>query len=222
MHLSAKMDSSVKVSGRLAGLITGWHLHPAPPPSPFGLSPRLMTSPTCASGGATPLSASMRKLRLFCLSPNQGPSLLETGGSCSAQDQSLSRLSRVSLPSLSVSLLSLSRLPPVSLLSLSCLSLSLSRLPPVSLPSLSRLSPVSLLSVSCLSATGFAAPAFLTFMPSWRMFPKMVLLAWLRGSKAFHGSQCYGVQWACPAFGTSPPHCLWHSVQQLILHRACL
>ena len=165
---------------------TYYRLASPPPPTPFGLSPRLMTSPTCASGGATPLSASVRKLRLFCLSPNQGPSLLETGGSCSAQDQSLSRLS------------------------------------PVSLPSPSRLSPVSLLSVSCLSATGFAAPAFLTFMPSWRMFPKMVLLAWLRGSKAFHGSQCYGVQWACPAFGTSPPHCIWHSVQQLILHRACL
>lgn len=65
MHLSAKTDSSVKVSGRLAGLITGWHL----PPS-FGLSPRLTTSPTCASG------ASVRKLRLLCLSPNQGPSLL--------------------------------------------------------------------------------------------------------------------------------------------------
>lgn len=95
VHLSAKTDSSAKVSGRLAGLITGWHL----PPS-FGLSPRLTTSPTCASGGAMPLTASVRQLRLLCLSPNQGPSLLV---SCSirslvAAAQPGTCLSPVSLP----------------------------------------------------------------------------------------------------------------------------
>ena len=78
------------------------------------------------------------------------------------------------------------------------------------------------LSLSGLSTTGFAVPAFLPFMPSWGMFPKMVLLAWLRGSKAFHSSQCYGIQWACPAFGTSPPHCLMALSSAAHSSQACL
>lgn len=61
---------------------------PASAPS-FRLSPRLRTSPSCAPGEAMPLTASVRKLRLLCLSPNQGRasagilSHQETGGSCS-------------------------------------------------------------------------------------------------------------------------------------------
>lgn len=57
-------------------------------------------------------------------------------------------------------------------------------------------------------------------MPSWGMFPKMVLLALLLGSKAFHRSQCYGIQ-AGPALlsGHLPLSASWHQVQQLIPHR---
>lgn len=68
------------------------------------------------------------------------------------------------------------------------------------------------LSLCCLSTTGFAVPAFLTFLPSWGMFPKMVLLLLLLCSKAVHGSQCSGIQ-AGPALlsGHLPLGPSWHS-----------
>lgn len=68
------------------------------------------------------------------------------------------------------------------------------------------------LSLCCLSTTGFAVPAFLTFLPSWGMFPKMVLLLLLLCSKAVHGSRCSGIQ-AGPALlsGHLPLGPSWHS-----------
>lgn len=82
-HLSAKVDSSAKVSGGLAGHLLGWRLLP-----PLSL-PRLKTSSAHASGWEIPLTTRTRKLWSLCLSPNQGPMLLLV--SCleaSAGDQS--------------------------------------------------------------------------------------------------------------------------------------
>ena len=68
-HLSAKMDSSTKVSGRLAG-----HYGPALPPS-FRPSPRLRTPSVHVSDWEILLTTRMKKLWSLCLSPNPGPVL---------------------------------------------------------------------------------------------------------------------------------------------------
>ena len=62
VHLSAKMDSSVRVSRRLAGHIMGWC--PLPPLTPEDF--------LCSGmGWEILLTTRMRKMLLFCLLPNQ-------------------------------------------------------------------------------------------------------------------------------------------------------
>ena len=92
MNLSIQMDSSVKVSGSLAGHIMGWH------PS-FLWTLRTFSMPVWARKSL--LTTRMWKMWSLCLSLNQGPMLLlvsylevlaGAGCSCSAWGPSISYL----------------------------------------------------------------------------------------------------------------------------------